>query len=440
MTARPTLLAWLRSFSNDASALLSTKALVRRLERDLRSQTPSAGVAVLLISLSRSDHLDVLLGKPNGAAAQKELLYRIRSTLRAHDYLAIASSNEIWIVLTGLSSPTTASLAASNLIRVLETPITHSIPIVTVRPVIGIAIAARSGSTAWLMLKAAANAENRARSLKHRYWIAENESADVSSRELVTALQAALAQNRLSVSYQPKVTLSSGQIAGVEALIRWPDDQVLAMTPSMVVDTAEQHGMIQDLTRFVMNTVLREYVGLLAGAGIGKVWVNLSASMLRDPQLPDLLQHIMTVWGVSPQALGFEITESTLLTDVDQSIATLHALVALGFSLAIDDFGTGYSSLVYLRRFPLCELKIDRVFIQHMASSPPDRQIVRAIIDLAHNFQLAVVAEGAEDEPTLALLKEMQCDQVQGYVFTKGLPANELAQWARDHEQSGTHA
>jgi EAL domain-containing protein (putative c-di-GMP-specific phosphodiesterase class I)/GGDEF domain-containing protein len=442
MNIRKKLLGWKRSSADEKHREtplreMPISALVERLEQDIQRQTPSAVVALLMITLSRSDNIEAMLRKPGCAEVQEELVRRVRSTLHEHDYLAVSSANEIWVTLPKLSSSAVANLAASNLIRSLETPIAVSGTIVTVRPVIGIAIAAQSGCSALQLLKGAANAESRAHSLNQRYWATvTNNITELSARDRIAAIQSALAHNRLSVFYQPKIDLRSGRISGAEALIRWNDDSHPEITTSMLIDTAEQHGMIQELTRFVMNIVLREYVESLAKADIGKIWINLSASMLRDAKLPEMLDQITRVWGVSAEVLGLEVTESTLLTDVEQSITTLHALVACGFSLAIDDFGTGYSSMVYLRRFPVSELKIDRLFVQHMMSSLPDRQIVRSIIDLAHNFQLTVVAEGAEDQSTLAHLKEMQCDQVQGYVYANPMSAADLLAWTQQYRKN----
>jgi len=409
---------------------------MRRLEEDIRMQTPAAIAGLLVISLSRSDAVDAMLGSPECDMAEAELLRRIKKTLREHDYLAFASADEVWVALPRLPSAIVASLAASNLIRSLESPIFYLDMIVTVRPVIGIAVAARTGSNAMSLLKAAVNAASHARALGQRYWVdVASPGSNFSRTKLLAELQIALNRNQLAVYYQPKVELESGKIIGIEALVRWPGNQHPGVTPTSLVDAAEQNGMIHDLTRFVLHTVMREYIMLFADAQVGKVWVNLPASMLRDAKLSELLKQIIEVWGVEPGILGLEVTESTLLVDVEQSIATLHALVEQGFSLAVDDFGTGYSSLAYLRRFPLSELKIDRIFIRNLIASVSDKQIVRTIIDLAHNFQLTVVAEGAEDELTLSLLKEMGCDQVQGYAYTKPLPAPELLKWISKYRE-----
>jgi EAL domain-containing protein (putative c-di-GMP-specific phosphodiesterase class I)/GGDEF domain-containing protein len=436
MVGLSTLLAgWPRR--NARTGIVPLDAFMHRFAQDIAAQNPSVVVAVAVISLSRSDRMEATLGMPQSRAVQHALIDRVMSTLRPHDYLAVASPNEIWVVLPRLPSALMASLAASSLVGALEMPVSGTGAIVTVRPSVGIALAARSGSTALNMLKVAANAEYRARSVGHRYAVdVSNERNPLLDADIVAHLDHALAHNGLAVYYQPKIDLHCGAVKSVEALIRWSGPQHPAISPALLVDTAEQYGLMPALTRFVINTALREYASILAGSGVDKVWVNLSASMIRDPTLPALLAQMVEVWGLPPASLGLELTESTLLTDVDQSIATLKALVSQGFNLAIDDFGTGYSSLAYLRRLPLAELKIDQLFVRNMPTSLSDKQIVRTIIDLAHNFQLAVVAEGAEHASTVEMLKEMGCDQVQGYAFSKALPATELAAWIKQHNAS----
>lgn len=413
--------------------LLSPKALAKRMERDIGSGAhPSSAFALLHMSLSRSDSVEALLGREECTNITQELVRRLRLNLRPQDYCAFPSPNEVWICLPGLASASVARLAASNFISYLETPITTSDATVTVRPVVGIAVAEQSEISAVQIFKTAANAEVRARALSQRYWTEHAEKLfGYSNMELVMAVQSALLHNQLSVAYQPKVELRSGRVVGVEALVRWnKNPHPSTLDPSDIIEIAEQNGMIQDMTRFILNTALREYIESMTELDIGRVWINLSASMLRDSNLASWLQQIVEVWGVDPGLIGFEVTESTLLTDVEQSILTIHRLVDYGFHLAIDDFGTGYSSLFYLRRFPVHELKIDKLFVQHMNASILDSQIVRAIIDLAHNFQLNVVAEGAEDEATLSLLRSMGCDQIQGYVFAKAMTVEELREWA----------
>ena len=411
-------------------ATLDPKTLLALLEKDLLELRGAEVVALLVISLSRSDSIEATLGSSGSLEVQRAIIERIRSTLRRQDHLALASFDEIWVILPGLASATLANLAATNIARALESPFIDDHSVVTVRPGIGIAVSSDASRPALSLLKAAAHARLRARTLNQPYFVTNSlEDGEQLSRNLIVDLETALGGNLLSLSYQPKVDLRTRRVLSVEALIRWPSEVKPVMTPTALVGIAEEFGMMEQLTRYVLNTALSDYVNFLRHAGLERIWINLSARMLCEPHLPDLLQQALDIWGVPAHVLGLEVTESTLITDIEQSITMLHTLKRLGFEMAIDDFGTGYSSLAYLRRFPISELKVDKIFVQHMITSESDTQIVRSVINLAHNFGLKIVAEGVEDEVTLAALEAMGCDQVQGYVFSRALPARELVAW-----------
>ena len=404
--------------------------LCKRLDRDLARKQDGSALVVMVIAISRSDAIDAHLRNGSAKRVTEEILDRIATITQSTDYLAMAGADELWLVLPQISSPTIASLAATKITAALSAPLPSSMMPATVRPVIGVGIATLRGGTAIDLLRAAREAARRARNLNQSYFVATAaDGVDLRSKDLVVALENSLAENRLMIAYQPKVDVRTGLVHSVEALIRWPEDLKPTMSPTMLVDIAERFGMIRALTKHVLQTVLREYSATLAATGLSRIWVNLPAVMLADSGLFDFLRQIMDIWGLPASLIGFEVTEGTLITDIEQSIEMMQRKSNHGFALAIDDFGTGYSSLAYLRRFPIDELKIDKVFVQHMASSAADAQIVQAIIHLAHNFNLSVVAEGAEDQFVLQMLIDMGCDQVQGYVFAKPMPAVKLAEW-----------
>lgn len=424
----------LRRFSIGTSIpkSISTKQFFKRLETELHGQQQSSIAALLVISLARSDSIEAILQSESANEIKIQILGRIGLCLRRQDHLAMVSHDEVWILLPQLTSPTIANLAANNIISEFDTPLVHHGSVVTVRPCIGIAILTDPGMTPTGALKSAAQAKNRARALNLPYFVATAaENPDLLNMDLIVALENALAQNLLLLVYQPKVELRSMRVVSVEALIRLPSSLEAIMTPTMLVGIAEEFGMMQQLTRYVLHTALREHATHLGKSGIDRVWINLSAKMLNDPNLPEFLIQALEIWSAAPQSIGLEITESMLISDIDQSVAMLDHLARLGFSLALDDFGTGYSSLAYLRRLPINELKIDKTFVKHMASTVADRQIVQAIIDLSHKFELQVVAEGVEDLSTLGILEQMGCDQVQGYIFAKAMSAEVLADWSQ---------
>lgn len=389
--------------------------------------------AVLVLSLSRSDSINAILEEPAALAVQSRILDRLCHNLREEDRVCLIGHDEIWILLQRLPSDAVATLAANRLAAEMETPVFVKGAVATVRSCIGVAVAHGDDLTAQDILHAASQARNRARVLHLPFSVATAEDYGLRmNADLVQAVEYALQHNVLRLAYQPKVDLGERTVTGVEALVRWPRSLQPALSPATLIQVAEEYGLIKPLTRFVLHTALREFCNQLRPVGIDRIWVNISARLLTDPELMPLLTQLVELWNVPPSVLGLEITESMLITDIEQSVAVLNRLANHGFALAVDDFGTGYSSLAYLRRLPVDELKIDKVFVRDLPESKDDVQIVRAIISLAHQFDLQVVAEGVEDDETLSLLAKMGCDQVQGYVFAKGMSAEETVAWCQD--------
>jgi EAL domain-containing protein (putative c-di-GMP-specific phosphodiesterase class I) len=250
-----------------------------------------------------------------------------------------------------------------------------------------------------------------------------------SKLSMVAELRRALTEGQLEVHYQPKASLSDGEVAGVEALVRWNHPERGLIPPNDFIPLAEHTGLINRLTVYVLDAALRQCA---EWHGIGlelAVAVNLSARNIADPELPDMVAGLLQDHGVAPSRLVLELTESTLMADPVQAKDVLARLHAMGVGLAIDDFGTGYSSLTYLSELPVTELKIDRSFVMSMATSDGDAFIVRATIDLGRNLGLRVVAEGVETESVWNRLAELGCDVGQGYYLSRPVPATELTRW-----------
>ena len=391
---------------------------------------PTRVLAVLVVSLRRSDRLASVLGEPHAVAVTLQLHERIHAMLRPADRYVMIGAEEAWLLLPDLRSQALATLAANRLAAILTPAIVDGERSVYVRPSIGIACAPRNAQSAALLIQAADQAQQAARAENTVYAFSEaGEHRGAVPDDLEGALKRVLASNSLTVVYQPQVELATLRVHAVEALIRWPAVDPASVPTVLLVETAERAGLIGAMTMHVLNTLLRERSAwLLEGVDV-KVWINLSARSLTEKDLPQMLLQALQIWSMAPSALGLEITESSLVRDIEQTTEILQALRQAGFEISIDDFGTGYSSMAYLRRFPIAELKIDRMFVNSMATSTPDHQIVRSIIDLAHNFGLKVVAEGAEDAQTVAILAELGCDLVQGYVYAKPMPGAALVEW-----------
>lgn len=247
--------------------------------------------------------------------------------------------------------------------------------------------------------------------------------------ELESHLRHAIAANELSLNYQPQVAMSSGKIVGVEALLRWNSPQLGFVSPVEFIPIAEETGLIAPIGEWVMREACRQTrQWQLQGLPKIRVAVNLSVRQFARQNLEKLVDQVLLDTGLPVDCLELEITENMLMDDVEGSVETLHRLKALGVQLAIDDFGTGYSSLSYLKRFPIDRLKVDRSFITHVTTDPGDASVTQAIIAVAHNLGLSVTAEGVEEVSQLKFLQQHACEEVQGFLFSRPLTAEDLAE------------
>jgi len=235
------------------------------------------------------------------------------------------------------------------------------------------------------------------------------------------------------VFYQPKISLSDGRICGVEALLRWPRPGGEAVSPAVFVPVLESLGLISRVGQWVIDRVCSQIAHWQStGLGAVEVAVNVSALQISEGDLIDDIQRSLKAHQLEPQWLEVELTEGSLMENTPHTIASLLTLRDIGVKISIDDFGTGYSSLAYLSRFPIDKLKIDIAFIREVTFNPQDAAIARTIIELAHSLNLQVIAEGVETREQLAFLTDNGCDQVQGYLFCRPLPARELEALLRD--------
>jgi len=250
-------------------------------------------------------------------------------------------------------------------------------------------------------------------------------------------LRKALERNELVLHYQPKIDFATGQIVGAEALVRWQHPRFGLIPPARFIPVAEETGLIGPLGNWVLEEACRECrAWQQAGTDPVRIAVNVSSAQLRKSALLPPLRQALQVSGLAPEQVVLELTESMLVQNAADGIATVRALKDLGLRLSIDDFGTGYSSLAYLRRLPLDELKIDRSFMQNVPAELDNVAIVCSVIALAHNLDLQVVAEGVETEEQLQFLKEKGCDLYQGFLFSKPLAAEEFRALLRHHAEN----
>ena len=254
---------------------------------------------------------------------------------------------------------------------------------------------------------------------------------NIHSRErllLEHELRHAMERNQLVLHYQPQVDLKTGKVLGVEALLRWRHPKLGLIAPSEFISLAEETGLIIAIGQWVMQTATAQAKAWQAeGLAPLRMAINLSPRQFVEQGIIGMIANILERCGLAPRYLELEITENLIMKNMENTVATLEVLKAMGVQLAIDDFGTGYSSLSYLKRFPIDRLKIDQSFVRDITTNPDDAAITLAIIAMAHSMKLKVIAEGVETEEQLNYLKSHSCDEMQGYYFSPPLPADKIA-------------
>ena len=412
---------------------LANRALFRdRLEHALarrnRSQHP---VAVLLLDLDDFKVVNDSLGHAAGDRLLVMVAERLRGRLRAADTTARLGGDEFAVLLDDPATPDEATHVAERLIDVLATPFQLDGRELFVRASIGVALAAATGQPADELLRdadmAMYAAKARSRGGYQIFQPALHEAA-VGRLALGADLQRGIEEGQFALRYQPILELASGQLVGLEALLRWRHPERGWVAPLDFIPSAEASGQIVPIGRFVLRQACRQAVAWQARFPSRplRMTVNVSARQLQEPEVADDIKRVVEDCGLDPRLLVLEITESVLVQDVEAMAAKLHALTAFGLRVAVDDFGTGYSSLSYLHRFPVHVLKIDKSFTERVDGSFDESALARAIVRLGQALHLETVAEGVETASQLAALRELGCMFGQGYHFAKPLEAGEV--------------
>ncbi|HUL67090.1 MAG TPA: GGDEF domain-containing phosphodiesterase [Burkholderiaceae bacterium] len=390
------------------------------------SGASASGFTILLLRLRRSDRRIKLLATEGADSVLREVLQRVASVLHADDLITACSRDEVAILLSKVGQEGVARLASDRIFRALGRMSIGA----SLRPQIGAALAPIAGRSIEQVLSAVDVACDAAATAHPRIAFATFDMADHDDDAHLPALQRALDSNALTLAFQPQFDLVRGTWSAMEALIRWPHAPgEVPLSPARLVDLAERHGLMDGLTRLVLNTAMRYAAGFDRHGAQLDLAVNLSPSMMADSALPDRVAQALATWDLAPGRLVLEVTENSIIRDGEATLGVMRRLDELGTRLSIDDFGTGHSSFARMRDMPLAELKIDRLFIASMTTRREDLQIVRSVIDLAHNFELRAIAEGVEDAATFAMLRGMGCDAVQGYFCAKPMSADDLLRW-----------
>jgi diguanylate cyclase (GGDEF)-like protein/PAS domain S-box-containing protein len=404
----------------------------------LAAQRENTPLSLLLVDLDRFKEINDTFGHHYGDLLLEQIGPRLRGVLRSTDTVARLGGDEFGILLP-TNDAASAFVVAQHLVEMLEAPFElDGQQMVEIGASIGIASYPAHGSDTATLLRLADVAMYVAKRGESGIVVYTVEQDHNSAERLALGgeLRRAIDKNELLLHFQPKLGMRAGTLVGVEALVRWQHPLRGFLPPSEFIPLAEQTGLIYQLTHWVLEAALRQYQAWSEMGLDIPVAVNLSRRTLHDPRLPELVSQLLAQYAVLPSAVVLEITESSLMADPQRAGENLSELRALGVRMSIDDFGTGYSSLDSLKDLSLDELKIDRSFVQAMATDGRARAIVRAIIDLADALELRVVAEGVEDRATWDVLAGLGCDTAQGYFLCRPMVAAELEGWIADIGQS----
>jgi diguanylate cyclase (GGDEF)-like protein len=398
--------------------------------------------AVMLFDLDRFKEINDTLGHRYGDHVLTEVGPRIRGVLRDADTVARLGGDEFCVLLPRVEALSDALDVADRIIAVLAEPLEIDGILLGMEASCGIALAPHDADTVDLLLQRADVAMYVAKNTNVNV-VAYTEELTMNTPNrliLLGDLRTAIATDQLVLHYQPKASLASGQVQGVEALVRWQHPSLGLLAPCEFIPLAEHTGLIKPLTTWVLSTALHQCRQWLDQRGDDEtpaltMAVNLSTRSLLDDSFPGEIEATLDRCGVPAHLLELEVTESAIMTDPLRARHLLTQLAELGVRIAIDDFGTGYSSLAYLKDLPVSQLKIDQSFVQHMHEDANDAIIVRSVVDLGHNLGLQTVAEGVEDRGTWDQLAQLGCDDAQGYYLAKPMAPEKMMEWLAARRQ-----
>jgi diguanylate cyclase (GGDEF)-like protein/PAS domain S-box-containing protein len=397
-------------------------------------------VALLFLDLDRFKTINDSLGHSVGDLVLQQVAERLKKWGREQDTVARVGGDEFLIVLTAVKEPADAAVAAERLMDTMTAEFVAQGHSLGISCSIGISIFPEHGAEGETLIK---NADAAMYSAKEsgcnnfQFFTKEMNAQAAERLTLESGLRLALDKKELFLVYQPQVEIATGRIIGLEALLRWQHPELGLVPPDKFIRIAENCGLIMPIGEWVLRTACSQArkwqdEELLAVP----VAVNVSAVQFRQAGFCELIGRVLWETGLAPHYLELELTENLLLSNADTIFSVLQDLRAMGLKLAIDDFGTGYSSLSYLRQFPVSKLKIDRSFIRDIVVNPDDAAITTAIISMAKSLNLKVIAEGVEDEAQVSFLRARQCDEIQGYYFSKPLAVDKVADKLRgDHPE-----
>jgi diguanylate cyclase (GGDEF)-like protein/PAS domain S-box-containing protein len=419
--------------SHDELTGLANRALFHdRLEQSLHyAHRSGRTVAVLLLDLDRFKIINDSLGHSFGDKLLTAVAQRLNRVVRDTDTIARLGGDEFVLLLAEVAESGDVGLLAARILRDLAEPYLIEGREVALGASLGISLYPRDSNDGATLIRNADIAMYRAKQEgggTFSFFAPEMNQRAMEAMEIESALRLALEREEFTLYYQPKVDLESGRISGCEALIRWQHPTRGVVSPADFIPLAEETGLIVPIGTWVLREACRQMrAWQAAGLPITSVAVNLSARQFRREDLPRLVREVLAESGLDPRLLELEMTESMVMADHARVVTVMEELTELGVCLSLDDFGTGYSSFAHLSRFPINHLKIDRSFINRIVVDPNSATIATSIIAMAHRMRLRSIAEGVETEAQLAYLRKQGCDEIQGYLISRPLPAEEYA-------------
>ncbi len=413
------------------TGLPNRSLLTDRLQQALQaSQVGGKTVALLMIDLDHFKRVNDSLGHHVGDQLLVALARRLQASVRTDDTVARMSGDEFVVVLPDARDVARVEHIAQKILETISQVITVGSHELHVTPSIGVSVYPRDGADANALLRNADTAMYQVKGAGRngvRLFSAEMAHAALDRLQLESALHRALRDGEFRLHYQPQICLRSGQVLGMEALLRWPDPAGGMISPDRFIPVAEESGLMLLIGDWVLRTACRQALALQQQSGKPlQIAVNISPRQFRRPEFVTSLIAILAETGLNPSTLELEITEGLLMEQTDDSIARLHEIRALGVGVAIDDFGVGYASLSYLARFPISTLKIDRCFVSKIPGSASDAAVVHTIIALASSLQMRVIAEGVETAEQLRFLRQHDCHSAQGHYFCPAVPPEQF--------------
>lgn len=406
--------------------LPNRRMLYNWIQQKLSSE--HARFAILLIDLDRFKAVNDTLGHAGGDRMLQLVTSRLLGTVSSADLVARMSGDEFVVVQANIKSLDDAEDLARKIIDSFSAPFLLEESEIRIGCTIGITVAPRDSQSVEKLLRYADLAMYQAKAEGRntlRFYSPDMDSISRNNISLETDLRKAIAQEQFELHYQPQINLETGSIAGAEALLRWIRPEFGLTSPNVFIDIAEEAGLINEIGAWVLKKACTQAAAWQnLGHGPLRISVNLSPVQFLRQDIVQLVDNTLKATGINPEYLELELTEGSLLKDVERTKQVLQNLKKLGVRVAIDDFGVGFSSLSYLKNFAVDTLKIDRSFISSLLAGSRDEAIVRTIISLAKSLDLKVVAEGVESNPQLACLLNHSCDEAQGYLFSRPLPSN----------------